>query len=482
MRDGRVNMSMPRFRESVFDDLHIWLTGAGTGVGLVLPLFLRLIGIPSAYSLHWTVFIATTLLGAAVGYAIGRLAERIIRPELRKQVVQMREISETMREASIVKDWSLRVMEQCVLPVATDDELGQAAETFNELVSDLAHVGKMEEASTEQTETLSSKLDIGELCQEALGLLLRQTEAEAGCLLVLRDGEMETLANFGLSDTGGIAGSDRIQMALDTCVMQSVRVPENISIDGVVTDFRPRQVILLPIPYEGKPLGVVVLASETMFGKDSMWSMDLFTKGMGLALNNAVTHDRMQTIASIDPLTGVFNRRLGMKRLRDEFLRAERDDTELGVAMFDIDHFKRVNDTYGHLVGDKILTAVAKTAEDVLRESDVIIRYGGEEFLVVLPGAGPADVKIVGERMRSAVEDCKVEYDGEMLGVTISVGLTNYAANKTKIEEDLLKESDDALYAAKEGGRNRVVCLAEDKGSQPEAPPVDLRPVACAVP
>jgi two-component system, cell cycle response regulator len=472
---------MRRFKDSFFDDLNVWFVGLGTGVGVILPLVLGLIGIPTMHALHWTVFLATTSLGAGLGYGAGKIAERIIRPYLRDQVVHMREACETMREASLIKVWPPQMIEQCMLPVKTDDEMGQTAETFNELVDDLVRVYKLEESSTEQTETLSSKLDIGELCQEAMGLLLRQTEAVAGCLMVKLDGEMETVSNFGLSDTSGIIDSDRIQRAMETGVMQSVRLPNNISIDGVVTDFQPRQVILLPITYEGKTLGVVVLAADTMFGKDSMWILDLFTKGMGLALNNAVTHDCMQKIATLDPLTGVYNRRLGMTRLREEFLRAQRELGDLGVAMFDIDHFKNVNDTHGHLVGDKILTAVAETAGDVLRESDVIIRYGGEEFLVVLPGADRDTVKDIGERIRSAVEACTVVIDGTPLGVTVSVGLTNYDS-KTQLEEDLLKEADDALYKAKEGGRNCVVCLAEESGSLFEPPPADQRPVACAVP
>jgi len=472
---------MRRFKDSIFDDQNIWFVGLGTVVGMILPLVLGLIGIPAMHASHWTVFLVTTILGAGLGHGAGRLAERIVRPELRDQVVRMREVCETLREASIIKVWPPQMIEQCMLPVTSDDELGQTAEIFNELVNDLVHVCKLGEASTEQTETLSSKLDIVELCQEALALLLRQTEAEAGCLLVMLDGEMETVTNYGLNDTSGFVDSDRIQRAMDTGVMQSVRLPENISIDGVVTSFQPRQVILLPITYEGKAHGVMVLAAETMFGKDSMWIMDLFTKGMGLALNNAVTHDCMQKIASLDPLTGVYNRRLGMERLREEFLRAQREQGDLGVAMLDIDHFKRVNDTHGHLVGDKVLTAVAQTAADVLRESDVIIRYGGEEFLIVLPGTDRETVKIVGERIRSAVEDCTVVIDGSPLGVTVSVGLSNFVS-ETALEEDLLKEADDALYAAKEGGRNRVVCLAKGSGFQSEVPPANLRPVACAVP
>lgn len=476
-------MQLRRFRESVFEELWIWTTAAGAVAGLLLPLLLAATGLPAARALHWSVFLVLTPAGAGLGWVCGRLSERIIRPLLHEQVLRMHEVAEIMREASIVKDWTTLSLEQRLLTVGSDDELGQAAECFNELAVDLARVYKLEDASAEQTETLSSQLELDSLCREALSLLLRQTEAEAGCLLVRLDGELVTPANFGLSDAGGLADSDRVQLALDTGRMQSVRVPQDIAVDGVVTDFRPRQVLLLPIAYEDKALGVAVLAADTMFGRDSMWILDLFAKGMGLALNNALTHDRMQKIASLDPLTGVYNRRLGMKRLREEYLRAERDGGELGVAMFDIDHFKDVNDTYGHLVGDKVLSAVAETAAGVLRESDVIIRYGGEEFLVVLPSAGIDAVGVVGERIRKAIEARMVKTGAGPVRVTVSVGLTNYDPATHDIEEDLLKKADDALYAAKEGGRNRVVRLSEhDDVLQPASPPEALPVVACGVP
>ncbi|MBU0742991.1 diguanylate cyclase [bacterium] len=473
---------MRRFKESIFGDLAVWMIIAGLSMGTVFPILMLAMGVPAVHALRWTTFLATVAAGAAAGYAGHRLAARLIRPELHGVVTRMREVCEDVREASFTKDWSMCTPETCSLTIASDDEIGQMAETFNELVKQLTHAHKLEEASTQQTETLSSKLELGELASVAVDLLLRQTEAGSGCLVAMIEGELRTLANFGFSDTDSILGNDRVLRTMETGQMQTVRVPKSISIDAVVGDFKPRQVIVQPITYEMKALGAVVLASDTMFGKDSMWILDLFTKGMGLALNNAITHTTLQKIAALDPLTGVYNRRLGMQRLRDEFLRAERDGTKLGVAMFDIDHFKKVNDTYGHLAGDRVLVAVTKAARGVLRESDVIIRYGGEEFLVVLPGATASDAKAVGERIRSEVEACAVEDGDRSIRVTVSVGLANYHPERIRLEEDLVRKADDALYTAKEGGRNRVVYSAEESWTQPGAPPGDLRPATCAVP
>ena len=120
-------------------------------------------------------------------------------------------------------------------------------------------------------------------------------------------------------------------------------------------------------------------------------------------MNNALAHDRLERLAAIDPLTEAYNRRFGLARLHEEYSRAVRAEAPLGILMLDLDHFKAVNDIYGHLVGDRVLRAVARACRRVIREGDVLVRYGGEEFLVLLPGAGVDDVMQIGERIRRAV-------------------------------------------------------------------------------
>ena len=185
--------------------------------------------------------------------------------------------------------------------------------------------------------------------------------------------------------------------------------------------------------------------------------MELFRQNFGLALNNAVAHDRLQRLAALDPLTGVYNRRFGMSRLHEEFDRAVRMNAPMGVLMMDIDHFKQVNDTYGHLVGDRILIAVTRIARTILRDGDVLIRYGGEEFLAVLPAASCEDLRLVGERMRRAIEDSSVAEGSQTIRVTMSLGAAAYPNQNVEKEETLVQLADDALYQAKESGRNRLV-------------------------
>ena len=203
---------------------------------------------------------------------------------------------------------------------------------------------------------------------------------------------------------------------------------------------------------------MIVLATTGTFERDDIELLDQLRADLGLAVNNALAHDRLERLAAIDPLTDAYNRRFGLGRLREEFSRAVRAEAPLGILMLDIDHFKAVNDTYGHLVGDRVLRAVAGACRRVIREGDVLVRYGGEEFLVLLPGAGRDDVLQVGERIRRAVSETTVEDGASRIRVTVSVGATTYQ-DATETADALVALADRALYESKDGGRNRVTTV-----------------------
>jgi diguanylate cyclase (GGDEF)-like protein len=156
-------------------------------------------------------------------------------------------------------------------------------------------------------------------------------------------------------------------------------------------------------------------------------------------------------LATVDPLTRAFNRRKLSEILADETSRARRYATPLSVILFDIDHFKRVNDTYGHDAGDVVLTEMARLVMGLLRENDRLARWGGEEFLVVAPGVGLEGAAELAERLRAAV--AAQAFPG-VPGVTASFGVAQYRPGEPP--EPLVKRADAALYRAKEGGRNRV--------------------------
>ena len=166
-------------------------------------------------------------------------------------------------------------------------------------------------------------------------------------------------------------------------------------------------------------------------------------------------HEKMYQMALHDTLTGLFNRRFLAETLDREFSRAKRENQPVSLLMIDIDHFKLVNDSFGHKAGDEVLKSFGEHLLAHIRQEDIAFRYGGEEFLVVLPGAAAHDSQLRADNIRKMVEDIGFSIEDRHGQITISVGVAEYPGNGTTPDEVLTK-ADEALYAAKKGGRNRV--------------------------
>ncbi|RVU39279.1 diguanylate cyclase [Hwanghaeella grinnelliae] len=165
--------------------------------------------------------------------------------------------------------------------------------------------------------------------------------------------------------------------------------------------------------------------------------------------------EELYNMARTDPLTGCFNRRALMESAENEFARARRYKSPLTIAMFDIDRFKKVNDTYGHAAGDEVIKNIVTTATESIRTVDIFGRTGGEEFAIVLPDTGTVGASIVAEKLRSAVEHSITEFGGQNITVTVSVGI-GFVMPGDQNASQALSRADQALYRAKQTGRNRV--------------------------
>lgn len=183
-----------------------------------------------------------------------------------------------------------------------------------------------------------------------------------------------------------------------------------------------------------------------------------FTFGF-LLLIEAQRSDELKRLSVIDPLTGAYNRRTFMEMAEREMARVRRNRLSLGLMFLDIDHFKSVNDTHGHVAGDVVLRQITEVAERCLRQHDVFARYGGEEFCVLLPDTELAGAQVLAERMRGEIENCALLLPGgEPLRITASIGVSAISAGMDAVELDILiAQADRALYRAKELGRNRIV-------------------------
>ncbi|MEE3158907.1 MAG: diguanylate cyclase [Pseudomonadota bacterium] len=178
----------------------------------------------------------------------------------------------------------------------------------------------------------------------------------------------------------------------------------------------------------------------------------------GVAVNKRQlesANTKLQELALRDGLTGLLNRRYWESCLEREFARHQRYDNPVSLVIFDIDHFKRVNDTYGHQTGDEVIRETARITSQLVRETDFAGRYGGEEFVVLLPGTTLDGAAQFAERLRSTIERQQLDYQGSPLTFTISLGVATLADDMAGYQA-LLERADKALYQSKEGGRNQV--------------------------
>lgn len=214
-----------------------------------------------------------------------------------------------------------------------------------------------------------------------------------------------------------------------------------------------------------KTIGLLSLTCEgSHFPEAALDLLEVLEGPISTVLDNARLYEETKRLAITDGLTKIYNRRFFQEAIEREYKVAVREKHPISVIMYDIDFFKKVNDTHGHQVGDSVLCAVTQRVKNALRDTDIIARYGGEEFAVVLPGTPLRVATMVAERVRSSVEHRPLAVKGLELPITISLGVGSHPESGVKNQADLLAQTDAALYRAKQAGRNRVATAqgAED--------------------
>lgn len=218
-----------------------------------------------------------------------------------------------------------------------------------------------------------------------------------------------------------------------------------------------RSAIFAPLTMGDEVLGTLSLSASkpAAFRESDLQLLVSFAATTTAALHNAMLHAELQKIAITDPLTGLYNRRGLLELGKHEIERFERFGTPLSAIMLDIDHFKQVNDTYGHPVGDQVLRGLADRCRSHVRLVDILGRYGGEEFVVILPETDLFQASAVAERLRRAIEEQPFETEQGPVSITTSVGVSRARQNLAGLVA-LIEQTDSALYQAKQNGRNRV--------------------------
>ncbi|MGE8177878.1 GGDEF domain-containing protein [Pseudomonas fluorescens] len=208
------------------------------------------------------------------------------------------------------------------------------------------------------------------------------------------------------------------------------------------------------LSHEGTHLGDLVFRRNQRFSEKDQGNLESLLSTLLFPMRNALLYRAATQSAMRDPLTGTGNRIAMDQTLQREIDMARRHMQPLSLLMLDIDHFKQINDNYGHSAGDDVLKAVATSIKDQLRNVDMVFRFGGEEFLILLSNTSREAAAMIGERLRHAAQAGEYSADGTLIGLTVSLGCSTLLPGESA--DSLLRRADSALYVAKREGRNRL--------------------------
>jgi diguanylate cyclase (GGDEF)-like protein len=266
----------------------------------------------------------------------------------------------------------------------------------------------------------------------------------------------------------------RVFSALGEKPMEIERVPLQVE----KRKLRPNQMMMdpqatlksyltLPLAVEGEIIGCISINSDqpNAFDAQDLQFFSVIGYQMATTLKHFQRFSSVKKEAIYDTLTSLFNRRYFEEKLAIDAQKAFHSSSNLSIIMVDIDHFKKVNDTFGHAAGDKVLHEIGFLLKNsVRRQDDTVARYGGEEFVLVLPGAPLEATSTIAERIRQTVANTPIDIGPSQIHLTISLGISNFPIHRAKSKEELVKMADLALYEAKRGGRNRVCIFGSGQG------------------
>ncbi|HKI52068.1 MAG TPA: sensor domain-containing diguanylate cyclase [Geothermobacteraceae bacterium] len=314
-----------------------------------------------------------------------------------------------------------------------------------------------------------SSLEIDEVLANILGSAMAVMEMTAGSIALYdsSSNKLELHAHQGLSSrfvshdrwtvkqgglTDTILAKGELFIVDDTSRTDFFRNPLAVE-EGI------RSLIAVPLKIQDKPVGILYVNDfvPRQFCNTRLRLLEILGSFASMSIDNARLHEQTRELACTDGLTGLYNHRQFKKVFSEELARARRYNNPLVLIMLDIDDFKLFNDLYGHPAGDKALVGVAEIISDTLRDCDTIFRYGGEEFIAILPESELAEALTAAERLRERIEAETSRYldDYVQSSITVSVGVAAYPRDGQTFD-GLLKAVDDLLYVAKRQGKNRV--------------------------
>jgi diguanylate cyclase (GGDEF)-like protein len=315
---------------------------------------------------------------------------------------------------------------------------------------------------------LASSLDIDEMADTALGIILPLFDATIGAVSLVRDDtNLITRASRGLDEANWASVRRLSKEILDSCATDVTH--RKITIQGRKPEACSQVVSLLfaPLPVRERTVGVLVLGRENTapWAFPEMALYRTIADRIAVYVDTATLYNETKRLAITDELTGTYNHRYFHTRMEEEIRRADRYNRPLSILMLDVDHFKRYNDTHGHLMGDEVLKGVANTLKRWTRVIDVVSRYGGDEFTLLLPETDEEGALVVARRLKKEIEETYFPLESYQPAgsITVSMGISSFPENGISSKE-LVKSADDAMYKAKET-RNTICCATSQVGN-----------------
>ncbi|MBN2706278.1 MAG: GGDEF domain-containing protein [Deltaproteobacteria bacterium] len=456
---------------SISHDLFLRMIGFGFGMGLIFPFFTFLLLDLPAYKVFNPLFFALCVTaGITVGVCNYFLFKKVVDLYLRQLQTKISGFRLRLKDLLWKKDTEFN-QEDYLLQTDSADTIGMITREYNIFMSTLYRLLSSERKTATFLENLQKQVGIEVTAQTIVESFKDYFGADGGCLYKFENGLLEKINNCHLLVDDQALDQNYCYEIIkrgEIVVFEDIDnlpIRFNIGIGAI----KPNAVAYLPLTYQFTQVGLCILSAHKDFKADffSLESRNLINQAAPF-LYNSILMKKLETLAAIDELTGLLNRRYGMKRLYEEFERAHRHQQILSVAMLDIDDFKQINDVYGHQAGDQILREFADIIKEEIRVSEFALRYGGEEFMVVTPGASSNNCHRIMERLRRKVESLEVKFQKHNLKFTFSAGVAAYPEGMISNQPLLIQAADAALYQAKRQGKNKVVIYSGEFELRPE--------------
>ncbi|MBN2799969.1 MAG: GGDEF domain-containing protein [Deltaproteobacteria bacterium] len=453
-----VSRSVSPATGSVFRRLLAAMLAFGGAVGVAFPFAVgATLQTERAYSASF--FAMSVAAGLAVGAVNYALFHVVVSRVIQRLAAVMGGVVEHVVRAKEAKDMC---PEGCLLEVTSADAVGEVERAFNTMTAAIADRIRLDAQVREMLHALTQSVELEQVARRLVEVAAGACGSPGGLLYLDTGTELELKVRYGFDDSDALpktldSRQGLAEAALSAGEVTVLRAGEWswATLSTPLSTLRPSGMVLVPLRAEQRVVGLILVPLTDLSELPLDFLRTVCLQG-GPHLQNAWLHHKLANMAAIDDLTQLLNRRFGLRRLREEFQRSLRHGVPVAVMMLDVDHFKRFNDDFGHDAGDEVLRKVARVFEASVRVGDVVCRYGGEEFLVMAPGAGLQDAAVVAERIRRQVEGTELRFGQHMTRITVSVGVAVWPLVSCSSVEELITAADAAVYEAKHLGRNRV--------------------------